>query len=172
MIVTFTIPGSPIAQPRARAAVRMVKGKPFVRVYEPQTLKTALGLRKINPIYEWKIKVREAAMKVMGKLKIHDGPVRLDALLILPRPKYLDAKRYPNGQLLHYRKPDRDNCEKAILDALKGIAFMDDAQVCCGEVRKVYAAKGAEPEVRIRIETIDWLVYNAVGGWKGENNGS
>jgi Holliday junction resolvase RusA-like endonuclease len=39
-------------------------------------------------------------------------------------------------------KPDLDNAAKSILDALNGVVFEDDSQVCKLEVEKRYAAEG------------------------------
>lgn len=53
-----------------------------------------------------------------------DFPLQLDLLLVFPRPKEL-AKRFKNGQYKYYpgliphtQKPDKDNVEKAVMDAL------------------------------------------------------
>jgi Holliday junction resolvase RusA-like endonuclease len=51
-------------------------------------------------------------------------------------------------------KPDRDNAEKAILDSLKGVVFLDDAQVCDGVVQKMYHAGDESPGVHVEIEEI------------------
>lgn len=39
----------------------------------------------------------------------------------------------------HVFKPDSDNLIKGVKDALNGIAYVDDAQVCSMRVRKQYA---------------------------------
>lgn len=35
-------------------------------------------------------------------------------------------------------KPDADKCLRSVLDALTGVAFHDDAQVCIARIRKLY----------------------------------
>lgn len=54
------------------------------------------------------------------------GPVRLDAVFVLPRPEYMTkvyartgVSKYPAGLIPHIQKPDRDNFDKALLDALQ-----------------------------------------------------
>jgi Holliday junction resolvase RusA-like endonuclease len=52
-------------------------------------------------------------------------------------------------------KPDRDNLEKALLDALTGLLWIDDAQVCAGEPRKRYTAPGESPGAVVVVELLD-----------------
>lgn len=54
-----------------------------------------------------------------------DRPVRLDTMFVLPRPKALQFQykktgewKYPPGLLPHTNKPDKDNLEKALMDAI------------------------------------------------------
>lgn len=49
-------------------------------------------------------------------------------------------------------KPDNDNVEKAVCDALNGIAWHDDAQIVDSHCRKWY---GEEPCVRVKIEVAE-----------------
>jgi Holliday junction resolvase RusA-like endonuclease len=51
----------------------------------------------------------------------------------------------------HAKKPDRDNLDKAVMDALKGLAWIDDSQVCDGRIIKLIAAGDEQPHVEIRI---------------------
>ncbi len=51
----------------------------------------------------------------------------------------------------HAQKPDRDNLDKAVMDALKGLAWNDDSQVCAGKIEKFIAAGDEQPHVLIRI---------------------
>ena len=54
----------------------------------------------------------------------------------------------------HIIKPDCDNLDKAILDALNGLAYDDDSAVCELHVTKRYAANNAE-RVEVLIEEIN-----------------
>jgi len=49
----------------------------------------------------------------------------------------------------HISRPDGDNLAKSIKDALNGVAYRDDSQVCFLQVRKQYAQMEG---VRIEIE--------------------
>ena len=77
------------------------------------------------------------------------GPVRVDTAFHMPIPKSMNPK--PRSKVLerrrgvlpgdwHFKKPDRDNLEKFILDCLSESGmWVDDGQVCAGEPRKVYS---------------------------------
>ena len=51
----------------------------------------------------------------------------------------------------HISRPDGDNLAKSIKDALNGVAYRDDSQVCFLQVRKQYAQFDG---VKIEIEEI------------------
>lgn len=80
-------------------------------------------------------------------------PVGLIIHAVLPRPKRLLRRADPDGEMWAPSRPDLDNLVKAILDGLNGIAWVDDAQVVEIVARKLFAAKGAPPEVRVSIRT-------------------
>lgn len=132
----FFAHGTPKAQPRARACIR---GK-HAGVFDPGT---ADG---------WKYQVRAAA-KDKWDGKTMEGPLNVTMTFYFPRPK---AHLKANGDLrlgapaFHAQKPDRDNCEKAVLDALTGLGvFKDDCQVCGGPVLKRWSP--TTPGVLVRI---------------------
>ena len=56
-----------------------------------------------------------------------------------------------SGRILPARKPDVDNIEKVVLDALNGIAYKDDARVCQTGCGKYY---GREPGLVITIREV------------------
>lgn len=62
-----------------------------------------------------------------------DGEVEMTIDFRLPRPK--SAKKRPRP----YVKPDLDKLARAVLDALTGIVYVDDAQVCKLDLSKNYA---------------------------------
>lgn len=128
--ISFWVSGKPIAQPRAKAAKRGA----FTGVYDPGT---ANG---------WKDAVAVAAKPQCppGPLSM---PLRVDIQFYFPRPKaHYRVSRSTgtpclkdNAPKVHAQKPDRDNLEKAVTDALKDMRFMlDDSQICDGRVRKLW----------------------------------
>jgi Holliday junction resolvase RusA-like endonuclease len=76
----------------------------------------------------------------------------VDVEAVFPRPKALCWKKRPMPRLRHTAKPDRDNLDKCVLDALTQSGVLaDDKQACAGEVVKFVAAGGEQPHVVIRV---------------------
>lgn len=140
VVFTLEISGLPVGQPRMRHALMRTKGgKSFVRGYNPDT---ADG---------WKNRV----ILAMGQYKPpapHLGPVRIDRTFYFPRPQRLLKPGSPAGPIPHTAKPDLDNLDKAVFDALKSShLYRDDAQVYGGNHHKLYVALGAQPGAVLRI---------------------
>ncbi len=55
------------------------------------------------------------------------------------------------GDILPTKRPDSDNIVKIILDALNGVAYQDDSQVCKIHFAKIYAKTS---EIRVLIKNI------------------
>ena len=143
----FTIPAVPVAQPRARARAQ---GK-HVRIYNPTTIKKADGTRKPHPIAAFKATARLVAQQIYVDAPPLIGPVEVNACFIFPRPTKHIWKTKPMPRYPHAVKPDRDNLDKALLDALTGTVWRDDAQVYKGLIEKYYAAGDEQPRVIVRI---------------------
>lgn len=72
-------------------------------------------------------------------------------------PKSYSKKRVREIEENHLRptcKPDLDNIQKVVLDALNGLAYTDDAQVVRISCEKKYAADGRE-RVVVSIRTME-----------------
>ena len=133
-VATFHVDGDPKPQPRPRAFARAGRA----RVYDPGT---AEG---------WKGAVALAARPHLPREPLQ-GPVRVDVTLCFRRPKahYLRGGLRPGAPTHHTGRPDRDNCEKALLDCLTQLGMWhDDGQVCAGEVTKLY---GEQPGAVVRV---------------------
>lgn len=136
--ISFSVRGTPKPQPRARA----VRRGAHAGVYDPGTAES------------WKALVVLSARPYRPATPL-ESALRVSIDFLLPRPKRLMRKRDEPGELFCAAKPDRDNCEKAVLDALGQDGWWrDDAQVCAGEVRKFYHAKDGVPGARITIEEL------------------
>jgi Holliday junction resolvase RusA-like endonuclease len=135
----FTVYGTPQAQPRAKAR----NFGTHAAVYNPKTADT------------WKALIILAARAADGFAACPmAGPLRVDATWYLPRPKRLMRKKDLDGPVWHLATPDRDNLDKAVLDALVQAGVMrDDAQVCAGQLLKLYAEKTGTPRAVIAVET-------------------
>ena len=132
------IVGLPMAQPRIKATLR----GSHAGVYTPGTADA------------WKARVaHEAKLACRDRL---EGPVRLDVEFVFPRLKghFTGKGALSRSAPLGWRdsKPDRDNLDKGLLDALRGIAFDDDARVCCGEITKRWADIGEESGALVVVQ--------------------
>lgn len=140
--MTIRVFGTPKAQPRARAFARNVGGRIITRMYDPAS---AEG---------WKGEIAIAA-RVHAPPAPLEGPIRLDVTLYFKRPKRLTTKRFPRTPMRHDVKPDRDNCDKAVMDALTALGFWrDDCQVCAGSVEKWWEGDGFPPGAIVSIEIL------------------
>lgn len=144
MSISFAVAGEPVGQPRINGFAQERHGrKPICRIYTPDTAD------------DWKRSVHVVALSRRPRAPI-DGPIRVDLTFYFPRPQRLLKKSSPQGAILHDVKPDRDNLDKVVLDALTKAKFWnDDCQVCGGEIWKYYAAIGARPGVRIVVTPIE-----------------
>lgn len=80
--------------------------------------------------------------------------LRADITAFFPIPKSVSKKKREEmnrGLLMHTKKPDCDNIAKSILDALNGLAYYDDSQICELSVYKMYSD---EPRAEIVINSI------------------
>lgn len=77
-------------------------------------------------------------------------PVRVGLTFRMLRPKSVTV-----GRRLHPSvTPDLDKLARAALDPLKGLAYVDDAQVCEVHARKVYATSPAAVGVVVTVEAL------------------
>lgn len=144
-MIHFVVPSVPVAQPRVKAT----NFGGHSRVYTPT--KTTTG--RTNGIAEYKASVRHSFAAVYGGAPT-GGPLSLQVLFVLPRTKGQFWKRQPMPRLWHEKKPDVDNLVKSLCDALTGLAWVDDTQVCHLSVQKVIAAGDEQPHVDVTISPI------------------
>jgi len=89
-----------------------------------------------------------------------DGPVFLELVALMPRPKshYGTGKNAdvlkPSAPEWHTSKPDADNILKMLKDCMNELFFVDDKQVCVSRVAKKYTDGSPRWDVCIyQIET-------------------
>ena len=81
-----------------------------------------------------------------------EGPLSVSLTFFFPRPKghYNKKGLKATAPKWHTTKPDRDNADKAVLDALTNLGiWADDKQVCCGWIRKMYTDTSAGCQIEI-----------------------
>lgn len=129
--VSFTVFGNPETKGSARAFVRgtTAKGKPRAIVTND------------NPRCKaWSAIVATGARIAIGLHPPIAGPVRVQVYFTLKRPKSIKGRKQKGygGPLL-----DLDKLLRAFLDALTGIAYIDDKQVVEVCARKEWGTPGA-----------------------------
>jgi len=82
--------------------------------------------------------IRTLGSKAMRGLPPMTGPVRLTLEAVFEMPASWPPRVREMRQLPHVSKPDLDNIEKLVLDALNEVVFLDDGQVCEVNKRKRY----------------------------------
>lgn len=131
MTYTITIPGTPIAKARPRVTRSG-------HAYTPQRTKDYENL------------VRQCFQIEHGSPML-EGALALELDLYFSIPKSTRKKDVPamrTGQIRPTKRPDLDNCLKAVSDALNGVAYKDDSQIVAVVVQKFY---GDEPRADIKI---------------------
>lgn len=80
-----------------------------------------------------------------------EGPVKVTATFVLPRPKSAPRRRWAPD-----RKPDIDKLLRAAFDATTtGAGWVDDAQAVVVEMRKVYANPQLPPQLRLVVTPLE-----------------
>lgn len=143
-MISFTVPSIPVAQPRQRHRVATINGHTMAMNYTPGK----------HPVNAFKASVQHAANAAYQGPPI-EGPLFLRLVFVMPRPGRLIWKSRPMPRCRHQQKPDIDNLAKSVKDALKGIVWRDDSQVCSAKWSKWIAAGDEQPHVEIEIRTID-----------------
>lgn len=135
--VSFIIPGAAVGKGRPRVAV--CGG--HARAYTPAKTRTREGV------------VASLCMDAMQGLPAFTGPVDVSIYVESPIPASWSKRRRAEACGHPYPvKPDLDNIIKLYLDAINGIAFVDDKQVVSIAASKAY---GNEPHTTIQITEID-----------------
>lgn len=134
-LISFTVPGTPIAKGRPRFSMR----GGFARAYTPAKTRS----------YEDAIRIE--AVNAMGGRAPLDEALTVVVTAYVPIPKSMPRKRRQDaidGLLKPLTRPDWDNYGKC-LDALNGIVWRDDSLVTDAIVRKRYSER---PRLVITVE--------------------
>lgn len=119
---------------------------------------------------DYENEIREAVIRQWGvdanyPVYPRGYPLRVDIDFVFPRPKRLMRHKDPDGLIWCDPKPDRDNLDKAVLDALKGVLWEDDCLPVTGMVQKFYAEKDGDPRVCIRVRTAGDPPTDTIDNW-------
>lgn len=146
-IVEFEVPGKPQGKQRPKARVIECNG--------PDE-KHRLSLYTPKETVEFERAVGWCARQVYRGREPDDGAVGLEVVAVWPWPKSMTKKRraelqaqlYP-GYGLKPSKPDFDNVEKAVADALEGIAYTTDGRIAFGRGMTLWGDGKARTLVRV-----------------------
>lgn len=131
--LTFEVPGDPVPQPRPRVSTR----GGFARAYVPGK----------HPVHAYRQAIAAAALEA-GATPTTTEPITVILDLVFARPPSHLTKKGLRKVAPLLPRFDVDNCAKAALDALNGVAWADDSQVARLVVEKSY---GTEARTTVRI---------------------
>ncbi len=129
MRVSFTVVGDPV--PKARARTVRKGGRTWS--FTPKK------------VAAWEKVVKAEASRHFPEP--FNGPVALSLAFFMKRPKSRKKDNYV------MTTPDLDNLEKAFLDGLNEVAYMDDKQVVVKSAVKRYIVTG-EPRVEVVVSAL------------------
>jgi len=130
--ISFSVPGDPVPQPRARVSTQ----GGFARAYVP----------KKHPVHAYRHAVQVAAID--AGLEKTSGTINVIIDAVFGRPKSHMTKFGVRKGAPAAPRPDVDNVAKAVLDAI-GPILGDDSQVTRLIVEKSY---GTEARTTVRIQ--------------------
>jgi len=99
---------------------------------------------------EWEKKIQRQAFLHYQVNKLWEQPVALRLIFRLKKPKAHPKSKH----VFHTKKPDLDKLIRSVVDALTGVVYKDDNQVCSIHSRKEYSNN---PGVDIAVINIDLL---------------
>jgi crossover junction endodeoxyribonuclease RusA len=118
--ISFTVYGTPVPQGSMRAFLRPGSKFPIV----------TSDNKKLKP---WRQEITGCALKVFRGPVLRPNAIWVEVKFFLAKPQSKSAKIvYPTT------KPDVDKLLRGILDALTGVAYEDDSQVCRVTMEKNY----------------------------------
>lgn len=90
--------------------------------------------------------------------KPFSGQICVDCVFFAPIPKsWSKGKRQlaMEGKLPFMSRPDLDNLVKLVLDALNGVAYLDDSQITGLSSQKIYSGEYEDGATIVTIEEIE-----------------
>ena len=123
-MITFTIPGKP--QPKQR----------------PRVLKNGHSYTPKETLLYEELVVESAQKSKLLPQSPLTTPLKMIIWACMPIPKSWNKGKQEaarRGELYPTSRPDIDNLAKIVMDALNGIAYVDDAQIVQLVINKVYS---------------------------------
>ena len=136
MVITFTVEGEPVGKARPRFNPRTGS--------KPHTPAKTVSYERL---IQWEY------LRQCKNYRFPDGtPLRLDIVAYYGIPKSESKKRQEamaKGYLRPTKKPDYDNVQKIVGDALNQVAYKDDSQIVDSRVQKFWSYT---PRITVTIQ--------------------
>jgi len=133
LTVEFTVPGNPIGKGRPR----------FTRIGHAYTPKETV---------QYEEHIRRCYKEQCGDTML-DGAIRMMLMVYVPVPKSAPKKKREQmllGEIRPLTKPDNSNILKGVEDALNGVAYIDDKQICDHDGIHKFYSENPRIEVTLR----------------------
>lgn len=91
--------------------------------------------------HDYESEVAAMAKAAMGSSEPLETPVAVYVYVTFPIPQSYSKKRTEaclNGFERYTKRPDLDNCVKAVTDGMNGVVYKDDSQITSIHATKVY----------------------------------
>lgn len=169
-VFRFAVAMEPFGQQRHRTRTFVTtskSGKPSAgsMAYSPNANKVARKIIQIHAV---------AALRLYAKEWDTNGPMRVTIAAFWKCPRPLVKSIRPASWRI--KKPDADNIAKSVLDALGGILFLDDNQICDLRILKIEDTQGRPSRIEVKVERIEepvvdmQLLAEVRHGKKGTNH--
>ncbi len=133
-MIAFVVRGLPVPQGSPRA---------FVHDGRATVVSGATGAGSHGrTLADWRRAIATEARAAIGDRPLLAGPVRVDLIFVLARPKThfrAGGTLRPSAPVWVTTRPDGDKLERAAWDALSGVIVRDDAVIAAWSGRKRYA---------------------------------
>lgn len=93
-----------------------------------------------------------------------EGPLHVTTIFHMPTPNYRKVKvrtaEEEDCKFLAEKKPDVDNLEKAVLDAVEGFLWENDGRVASKYSLKTYTTEDKDPRIEVHVRKMSyWMEY-------------
>lgn len=137
--VSFIVPGEPVGKARPRTVRLRTRGKDKEKVMTFTPEKTVIYENLVKTEYQ----------QQCGDVSFTSGQLRMELRCYYGLAKSDSKKKRQaklDGVIRPTKKPDIDNCIKAIADSLNGLAYTDDTQIV-----EVIAEKWFDEKPRVEV---------------------
>ena len=138
VIMKFSIPVDPMSVQFAGKRVMVRGGKPI--------------FFKQQRVVKWEQSIEWLTASYRPATPL-EGALEMSVWFVMKRPKAMFGKKHPDERVWNIHRPDADNLQKGLQDALKGF-WIDDAQIVKLSLNKCYAAKDETPKIEVEINKL------------------